>query len=466
MTQPGTTDSPLRVAIIGSGPAAFYAAEHLYKQAGLAVEIDMFDRVPTPFGLVRGGVAPDHQKIKGVTRVYDKIAARAGFRFFGDVELGTHVSVDDLRRQFHMILYACGAQSDRKMGIPGEDLARSHPATEFVAWYNGHPDYRQLEFDLSQECVAVVGVGNVAIDVARILCRTPEELRATDMAEYAIEALSQSRVKDVHLLGRRGPAQAAFTNPEIKEVGEMPGADVVVRKDEAALDDLSRAEVEASQDRELVRKVEILNRYAERSPEGKPKRLHVRFLVSPTELTSDAEGRVAGMRLVRNVLVKRGDGSLGPKATDSFEEIPAGLVFRSVGYKGVALPGVPFDEKSGTIPNEKGRVVDPATRAPRPGEYATGWIKRGPSGVIGTNKPDSVETVQSMLEDLAKGAQLRPADAGAASVEAMVRKRQPSYFSFDDWKRLDEIEVSRGKESGRPRVKFSSREEMRAALGR
>jgi ferredoxin/flavodoxin---NADP+ reductase len=464
MTQLGTPGNPLRVAIIGSGPAAFYVAEHFEKQAGLAVEMDMFDRVPTPFGLVRGGVAPDHQKIKAVTRVYDTIAAKNGFRFFGDVELGKHVKLADLRERYHQIVYATGAQTDRRMGIPGEDLSNSHPATEFVAWYNGHPDYRDLEFDLSQECAAVVGVGNVAIDVARILCRTTEELRATDMADYAIDALSKSRVREVYLLGRRGPAQAAFTNPEIKEVGEMPGADVVVRPDEAKLDDLSRAEVESAGDPDLKKKVEILQSYSTRPSSGKARRLHVRFLVSPVELIGDDAGRVAKMRLVRNVLVASPGGGSSAKATDQFEELPAGLVFRSVGYRGVALPDVPFDEKKGTIPNEKGRVIDPATKAPRAGEYATGWIKRGPSGVIGTNKPDSVETVVCMLEDLAAGRTLQPTKLDRAECEAFVRARQPKCFTFADWKRIDGIETSRGKETGRPRVKFTSREEMLRAI--
>lgn len=466
MSQPGTATLPLRVAIVGSGPAAFYAADHLQKQPGLVVQIDMLDRVPTPFGLVRGGVAPDHQKIKAVTRVYDQIAARPGFRFFGDVEFGKHVTIEDLRRHFHQVLFASGAQTDRQMGIPGEGLAGSHPATEFVAWYNGHPDYQHLRFDLDRECVAVVGVGNVAIDVARILCRTPEELRATDMPDSAIEALSKSRVKDVYLLGRRGPAQAAFTTPEVKEVGEMPGADVIVRPDEAELDPLSLADVRKSADRELDRKIEYLQAYSKRSPSGKARRLHIRFLVSPTELVGDAHGHVASMRLVRNALVAGDGGSISAKPTGAAEELAAGLVFRSVGYRGVALPGIPFVEKSGTIPHDKGRVVDGTTKAPLVGVYATGWIKRGPSGVIGTNKPDSVETATSMIEDLAKGALIAPESPDPARFETLVRDRQPKYFSFADWRRIDEIEIARGKESGRPRVKFTSRDAMLAALGR
>ena len=252
MTQIGTASQPLRVAIIGSGPAAFYAAEHLFKQTALVVEADMFDRLPTPFGLVRYGVAPDHAKIKTVTRAYDGIAANPRFRFFGNVEFGGHLTLADLQQHYHQVVFATGAQTDRRMGIPGEDLAGSHPATEFVAWYNGHPDYRDHRFDLSVERAAVVGVGNVAIDVARILVRTPEELAKTDIAVHALEALRRSRIKEVFLLGRRGPAQAAFTNPEVKEIGEMADADVIVRADEVQLDPLSQAQLDASQDRSVV----------------------------------------------------------------------------------------------------------------------------------------------------------------------------------------------------------------------
>ena len=427
MAQPGTESNPLRAAIIGSGPAAFYAAEHLFKQVGLNVAIDMFDRLPTPYGLVRGGVAPDHQKIKTVTKAYAQIAGNPHFRFYGNAEFGRHLKLADLREHYHQILYATGAQTDRRMGIPGEDLRGSHPATEFVAWYNGHPDYRDLQFDLSQERAAVVGVGNVAIDVARILCRTPEELKATDIADYALDALSQSKIKEVYLLGRRGPAQAAFTNPEIKEVGEMQGADVFTLPGEVDLDDLSQAAV---------------------------------------ELIGDEQGGVAKMRLVRNVLVASETGSLNAKATDQSEELPVGLVFRSVGYRGVPLPEVPFNDRWGVILNEKGRVMDPDTKQPRVGEYTSGWIKRGPSGVIGTNKPDSVETVNCMLEDLAKGAVLQPVQPEAECVADLVRARQPQYLTFADWLKLDALELERGKAVGRPRLKFTRAEEMLAALGK
>jgi ferredoxin--NADP+ reductase len=466
MTKLGTESNPLRVAVIGSGPTAFYATDHLFKQVGLAVEVDMFDRVPTPFGLVRGGVAPDHQKIKTVTKAYTQTAAKPRFRFYGNVEFGEHLKLADLKEHYHAILYASGAQTDRRMGIPGEDLQGSHPATEFVAWYNGHPDYRHLQFDLTPERAAVVGIGNVAIDVARILCRTVDELRTTDIADYALEALSKSHVKEVYLLGRRGPAQAAFTPPEIKEVGEMANADVVVLPEEAQLDLLSQAAVASASDRSVLKNVEILQGYAVRKPTGKSRRLTVRFLVSPVELIGDAAGRVVKMRLVKNRLVASETGSLSAKATDQLEELPVGLVFRSVGYRGVPLPDVPFHEKWGVILNEKGRVIDPESKQPFVGQYTAGWIKRGPSGVIGTNKPDAVETVNCMLEDLAQDKLLLPSQPESRCVEDLVRARQPLFFTFADWLKLDEMEVARGQAQGRPRVKFTSVEEMLAALGR
>jgi ferredoxin--NADP+ reductase len=467
LTSPtGTSSRPLRVAIIGAGPTGFYVADHLFRHPDVVVEVDMFDRLPTPYGLVRLGVAPDHQKIKFVTTAFDKVAADPRFRFYGGVDFGKDVTLADLRAHYHQIVYCTGAQTDRRMGIPGEDLAGSHPATEFVAWYNGHPDYRDCVFDLAQESVAVVGVGNVAVDVVRILCRTPEELAATDIADYALEALRKSRVREVYLLGRRGPAQAAFTNPEIRELGELADADITAHPDEVELDPLSRAAVERSQDRPTRKKVQILEEYARRAPSGKSRRLTLRFLVSPVELVGDDAGRVAAMKLVRNELYATSTGALQPRATDRVETLPVGLVFRSVGYRGVPVPGVPFNESWGVILNDKGRVLDTDTKQPVVGEYTAGWIKRGPTGVIGTNKPDAAETVECMFEDLARGAVLEPAQPAAAAAEALVRQRRPGYVSYADWLKLDEIEVARGRAQGRPRVKLTSVEEMLAALGR
>ncbi len=465
MNQLGTASNPLRVAIIGAGPTGFYTAEHLFKQ-NLVIQLDLFDRLPTPFGLVRGGVAPDHQKIKSVTTAFDRIAENPNFRFYGNVEFGSHLTLADLQAHYHQIVFTTGAQTDRSMDIPGEDLIGSHAATEFVAWYNGHPDYRDCQFDLSQERVAVVGIGNVAVDVARILCRTPEELAVTDIADYAFEALKQSRVKEVYLLGRRGPAQAAFTNPEIKELGEMAGADIYVPPEEAELDELSRAELERTQDRLTMKKVDIIKSYAQRPDEARPRQLILRFLVSPVELMGDERGHLKTMRLVKNKLYATEAGTLRPQPTGEYEELPVGLVFRSVGYRGVPLPGVPFHDKWGVILNHKGRVLNPETQQPLLGEYTAGWIKRGPSGVIGTNKPDALETVQCMLEDVAAGQTLQPPQPDPAAAEALIRQRQPHFITYADWQKLNEIEVAKGKASGRPRVKFTCVEDMLAALGR
>jgi ferredoxin--NADP+ reductase len=462
---PGTDGAPLRVAIVGAGPAGFYAADHLLRRPGLAVAVDLFDRLPTPFGLVRAGVAPDHQKIKSVAAAFDRIATHPGVRFFGNVELGRDLSVEDLRQHYHQILYATGAQTDRRMDIPGEDLAGSHPATDFVAWYNGHPDYRDCRFEL-EERVAVVGVGNVALDVARILCRTPDELAATDIADHALDALRASRVREVYLLGRRGPAQAAFTNPEIKELGDLADADVSAVPEEVELDPVTLAALEAHPDRATAKKVEILQAYARRPRTGRTRQLSLRFLVSPVELIGDAAGHVVAMHLARTELHATPTGAIQARATGHTELLPVGLVFRSVGYRGVPLPGVPFNEKWGVILNERGRVLDPVTRSPLVGEYTAGWIKRGPTGVIGTNKPDAAETVACMMEDRGRDATLRPLHPAPEAIEALVRQRQPQHVSYADWQRLDVLELARGRALGRPRLKFTSVKEMLAALGR
>ncbi len=457
---------PLRVAVVGSGPAGFYAAEHLLKQPGLHVVLDMYEMLPMPFGLVRYGVAPDHQKIKSVTKAFESVASRPNFRLLGNVEVGRHITTQELQNYYHQIVFTVGAQSDRRLGIPGEDLIGSHPATHFVAWYNGHPLFRDYQFDLTQECVAIVGVGNVAIDVARILCRTRAELARTDIADYALAALSASKVREVYLLGRRGPAQAAFSNPEIKELGEMEGADPIVLPAEAALDELSTQELLTTPDKTARRKVELLQAYATRVPTGKSRRLNLRFLVSPVELLGNAAGQVAGLRIVRNVLQQSAAGALQPVATDAFETLPAGLVFRSVGYRGIPLAGVPFADRAGVILNSLGRILDPQTQVPVAGHYTAGWIKRGPSGVIGTNKPDAVETVVCMLADREAGVLLQPAHPQTDAVDALLQERQPQLVTYADWQQLDKKEQILGAASGRPRVKFTSMPEVVAALGR
>lgn len=461
----GTATRPLRVAVVGAGPAGFFLIDRLLS-ADFVVEVDLYDRLPAPYGLVRYGVAPDHEKIRSVIRSFDKIATRPGFRFFGNVDVGRDVTLDDLRRHYHQICFTTGAQTDRRMGIPGEDLARSHPATEFVAWYNAHPEFRDHTFDLSQQRVAVVGVGNVAVDVARILCRTPRELASTDIADHALDALRESRVREVFMLGRRGPVQAAFTNAEVRELGELEAADIVVRPDEAAPDALSREDLAAGAPKTTLKKLEILDDFAHRTTTGKPKRLTLRFLVSPVEIVGDDAGGVAALRLVRNRLVRREDGSLRAEPTDEVEELPVGLVFRSVGYRGVPLRDLPFDDRSGTVPNERGRVVDPDGDGAFRGVYVAGWIKRGPSGVIGTNKPDAAETAATMIEDATAGSTLAPEAPSATAAVRALRERVPSFISLEDWQKVSALEAARGEPLGRPRVRFTSTEEVLEALGR
>ncbi len=458
--------TPIRVAIIGSGPSGFYAADHLLKQSDVQIFVDMYEKLPTPFGLVRGGVAPDHAKIKSVTNLYSRIAKHERFRFFGNIEFGSDLTRSDISQHYHGIIYAVGAQTDRKLGIPGENLPNSFAATEFVGWYNGHPDYHDYDFDLTGiKRVAVIGVGNVAMDVARILARTTEELYETDIADYALQTLRNSEVEEIIVLGRRGPAQAAFSNPEIKELGEMADADIVVAAQDALLDKLSAAELSATGDRATKRKVKILQSYAKRVPRGRSRRILMRFLVSPVALLG--ERKVEAIRIVRNELYLDERGSLRPRATEQLETLPVDMVFRSVGYRGLRLPDVPFYERWGTIPNEQGRVLKSQGSEERlPGNYVVGWIKRGPSGVIGTNKPDAIETVERFLEDLRLQRVLAPVDSSGEAILALIQARKPTYCTFADWEKLDAIERQRGAESGRSRVKFTTVAGMLAALGK
>ncbi len=465
MSQVGSEANPLRVAIVGAGPAGFYAAERLFKEKGLTVQVDMFERLPVPFGLVRFGVAPDHPKIKSVTKVFDRIAQKPGFRFFGNVDIGEDISVEELKQYYHQIIFTIGAPTDRNLPVPGVEFKGNYPATEFVAWYNGHPDYRDYKFDLSKERAAVVGIGNVALDVARILVRDPDELAKTDIADYALAALRQSNIKEVYVLGRRGPAQAAFTPPEAKELLELKGVDTLVLPEEAKLDPLSQESM-ATADRGVVRNVEIIQQMAQNKPTGQPRKLMIRFLVSPVEIFGNEAGEVVGMKLVKNELYKTESGTLRPRATDKFEEMPIDLVFRSVGYRGVPVPGVPFNDRWGVIMNQEGRVIEAESGVQVIGEYTAGWIKRGPSGVIGTNKADAVETVVHMLEDLQAGKILHPAHPEADAAEAFIAEKQPRFVTYDDWLKIDEIEVAKGQEQGRPRVKFTRVEDMLEVVGK
>jgi ferredoxin--NADP+ reductase len=464
MPQPGTAENPLRVAIVGSGPSGFYAAGHLLAEKDLIAEVDMFDSLPTPWGLVRAGVAPDHPNIKAVSRVFEKTAAKPGFRFFGNVTIGADVEHSELARRYHAVIYACGAQTDRQMGIPGEDLPGSRPATEFVAWYNGHPDFRELEFDLSGKTAVIVGNGNVAMDCARMLALAPEELAKTDVADHALEVLRDSNVSEIVICGRRGPAQAAFTNPELLEMADLEEADVIVDSAELELDEGSARSIDEEGELTARRNVEILNEFAAKERFGRPKRVHFRFLVSPVAIEGD--GRVQQVELVHNELYLADDGSIRPRPTDRREVIECDIVLRSIGYKGVESPGVPFDDHRGVIPNEGGRVLTEPGGGPVAGLFCVGWIKRGPTGVIGTNKKDANETVDVVLEDLRDGRLPEPADADADSVAALVAERKPDHVTYAGWEAIDAVEKSRGEPHGRPRVKLCTREELLDAAGK
>jgi ferredoxin--NADP+ reductase len=437
----------MRVAIIGSGPAGFYAAEALLKRTDTAVDVDLFDRLPTPYGLVRGGVAPDHQNIKAVTRVFASTAARPTFRFLGNVKLGRDLTVEDLRRHYHQIVYATGNEGDRRLGIPGEGIWRCTPASVFVGWYNGHPDYRGAKFDFTVPRVAVVGNGNVAVDVARILLRTRAELERTDIAAHALEALRESRVREVHMLGRRGPAQAAFSPAELKELGAMEGADAIV--DPA---DLPGGEAEPGGN------LAILRSFAARRPRPDAKKLHLEFLVSPTEVVAGPDGGVAGLVLEKNRLEARPDGGVVARGTGETEVLDVEMVLPAVGYAAERIPGVPYDEKAKIVANDDGRVVDPATRAVVPNEFVVGWARSGPQGLIGEHKRGSAHVVAHMVADAAglEARALPPRDA----IDALLRARGVRPVTFTDWNRLDEVEVARGARRGAPRDKLVDVEAM------
>ena len=452
------TDSAkaLRVAVVGSGPAAFYAAGHLLASEDPLAEVDVIERLPTPWGLVRLGVAPDHPNIKAVSRAFEKIAARPGFRFLGNVEVGRDVTHDELMSMYDAVIYANGAQTDRQLGIPGEDLPGSWAATELVAWYNGHPDFQDLSFDLSCERAVVIGNGNVALDVARMLALTREELASTDTTDAAIEAIVGSGIEEILVLGRRGPVQAAWTPTELQEMGELAGSDTVVDPAELELDPASAAEL-ADASNIVQRNVEILHELAARERAGKARAARLRFRVSPVAILG--EDRVEGIEIVQNRLEPDDRGRVRAVPTDEREVIPCGIVFRSVGYHGVALPGVPFDEGAGTMPNADGRVLDEGGE-PILGLYCAGWIKRGPTGVIGTNKKDATETVDRLLEDACAGVLPKPV---GGSTDDLLAERGVEVVTSAGWEAIDALERARGEEQGRPRIKLCTWDELLAA---
>jgi ferredoxin--NADP+ reductase len=436
-----------RVAIVGAGPAGFYTAELLLAQS---VEVDMFDRLPTPFGLVRAGVAPDHPKIKSVTRIYEKTAHRGGFRFFGGVEVGQDIAPSDLRARYHAVVFAIGTSAERRLGIRGETLEGSHAAGEFVGWYNGHPDFSDESYDLTCSRAVVIGNGNVALDVARMLMLSEEELAATDTADHALEGLRCSSIREVVVLGRRGPLQAAFTNPELRELGNLAQAEIVVDPDQVLGDELDPEQLEARQvDKTARRNVGILREYATRASGQAARRMVLRFLSSPMEVLGSDEGRVTGLRVARTRIVTH--SADGPVAEPTGEEeiLECGLLIAAVGYRGQALPGIPFHQSRGVIPNRQGRVVDAGQI--RDGEYVAGWIKRGPSGVIGTNKKDAAETVDRIIEDLAAG---RLAQPELEADETWISSKAPFAVGWAGWQAIDRHECNAGKPYGRPRIKL------------
>jgi ferredoxin/flavodoxin---NADP+ reductase len=445
----------IHVAIVGAGPSGFYAAEALLR-SGLPVRVDMIERLPTPFGLVRSGVAPDHPKLKEAILVYERIARAPGFNFLGNVSVGRDVSVAELRTTHHAVVFACGAETDRQMDIPGEDLPGSYTATEFVGWFNAHPDYRDRTFDLSQEAVAIVGQGNVAADVCRILAKPVTQLRTTDIAEHALDVLAESRVKVIYVIGRRGPVQAKFTTKELRELGEIVDCATLVDPAELALNVESEAELAHRSNINGPGNLSLFRAFASRKAEFGRRTIWFRFHLSPAALIGD--GHVEKIILARNVLEGAPFAQVA-RPTEEQIELPCGLVFRSIGYRGVPIPGLPFDESRGTVPHASGRVVDGAKTLE--GLYVTGWLKRGPTGIIGTNRADSVETVQSLLAELPKICDREK--PGAQALRPMLERRGIRVLNYQNWVMIDLAEIDRGKPKGKPREKFTRVDEMLTA---
>jgi ferredoxin--NADP+ reductase len=450
-----------RVAIVGAGPAGAFAAASLLRSWGDA-EVDLFERLPTPWGLLRGGVAPDHQEIKRLDETFDRETLQRGCRFLGNVEVGVDIAHSELMQHYAAVVYATGAQTDKSLGIPGEDLPGSWAATEFVAWYNGHPDYRELEFDLSAERAVVIGNGNVAADVTRLLTLSLPELERTDVADHALAALRDSQIEEVVVLGRRGPAQAAFTSAELRELGHLDGVDIRVDPADIGLDPVSRQWLDEEGTFTARKNVELLREFAARPPQaGGRRRIELRFLRSPVEIRGT--GKVEAIDVRRNEVVRTEDGALRARALDEgVETIECGLILRSVGYRAVPLPDVPFDERSFVLPNERGRVRTPGGE-PLPGVYAVGWIKRGPTGILGTNKRDAAETVNCLVEDLRSGSLPQPPKPAREQIDKLLAERRPDLVTAEGWRAINAQELERGEREQRPRVKLASRDELLSA---
>ncbi|BCO34543.1 FAD-dependent oxidoreductase [Mycobacterium heckeshornense] len=430
----------LSVAIVGSGPAAMYAADELLTQHG--VRVNVFEKLPTPYGLVRAGVAPDHQSTKRVTALFDRIARRRGFRFYLNVEVGKHLSHAELLAHHHAVIYASGAPNDRRLGLEGMGLPGTGTATEVVAWYNGHPEFADLPMDLSHERVVIIGNGNVALDVARVLTADPDKLAQTDIADHALKALRRSRVHEVVIAARRGPAQSAFTLPEL--IGLTATADIVL---DAQDHELVQRDLAAAAKTLTRQKLEILSKLGDSSSPSSRPRIRLAYRLTPR--------RVLGRQRASGVEFCVTD-------TDRVCALEAGLVLTSIGYRGKPIRDLPFDEDAGVVPNDRGRVVDPTSGRPVPGAYVAGWIKRGPTGFIGTNKSCAQQTVQQLVDDFNAGLLAEPISRPSA-LDKLVRERQPDLVDAAGWQAIDAAEISRGTADGRPRIKFTSITDMLAA---
>eukprot|EP01047_Picozoa_sp_COSAG01_P002587 COSAG01_NODE_69_length_28801_cov_10.460038_13_plen_465_part_00 len=454
MAKLGSESCALRVAVIGAGPSGFYAVDQLFK-SDKNVEVDLFDALPTPYGLLRGGVAPDHQRMKSVAKYYERVAVKnkEKFNFLGNVEVGKDIQIDELKEYYDAIILSYGASGDRLTGLPGEDLKNIHSAREFVAWYNGHPDYTDYQFDLSSESVAIIGQGNVAVDVARILGKTIEELKSSDIPEPVLKKLAESKVKDIYMIGRRSPVQVAFTEMEIKELGELDDCNVIVDSKDLDLSSSNKAELEDSSNNKAQKNYRVLDAYSKKQTQNKNKNIHIKFFSSPTNF--EGEKKVSGLNCEK-VTLEGEPFKQKIQYTGKNISYKADLVFRSIGYKGLSLKGVPYNEKKGVIPNKEGQVID-ENEKPCTGLYTSGWIKRGPSGVIGTNKPCSTETVNTLLEQIEN-----LNTAKNRNSEDLIKKLEESgcqVVSFEDWLKIDEIEVKEGQALGKPREKIIRREE-------
>ena len=455
MSTLGTKQNPLLVAVVGSGPSGFYAAEALIKSE-VSVKVDVLEKLPSPFGLVRSGVAPDHQKLKQAIKLYEKIADSSDFNLIANVTIGTDITVEELCESHHAVIFTCGAESDRKLGVPGEDLKGSYTATEFVGWYNGHPDYRDREFDLSHDVAVIIGQGNVAADVSRILSKTVDELKHTDIAQHALDTLAESKLKEIHVIGRRGPAQAKFTPKELREFGELTDCNPIVNERDMLLGPESKSELE---EKSNVASKKIYNLFCEFSKldidNSKSKQCFFSFLMGPKELVGDS--KLEKVVLEKNSLsgepFKQSARGIGETI-----ELESGILFRSIGYRGIPIKGVPFHESWGTIPNENGRVTDNDNNLV-PQFYTAGWIKRGPSGIIGTNRACSVGTVSCLLQDLTtldNGIK----KSGADAIDKILQKKNIHSVNYDDWKNIDAKEIQRGEPKGKPREKYTYINEM------